>query len=178
MKITNTEFTELFIIENTIHSDLRGDFIKIFNSKVMEEYGLNVKIKEIYYSTSKKNVLRGMHFQTPPYDHAKFVQVINGQILDVVIDIRKSSKTFGKCFSIILSSIDGKSLYIPTGFAHGYLALEDNTTVLYQTTSEYSNENDQGLKYSSIPFKWPIEKPIISERDRNLVDFSAFNTPF
>ena len=135
MKIINTAIKGLKILEPRIFEDSRGKFIKTFTNDFFQENGLDIDIKETYYSISHKDVIRGMHFQTPPYEHIKLVYVPAGKIMDVVLDIRKNSPTFGGFFSCELSSDNGKVLIIPKGLAHGFKSLEDNTNVTYMQTS-------------------------------------------
>ena len=106
-----------------------------------------------------------MHFQLPPYEHAKLVYVTDGEILDVTIDIRKESSTFGRYFSTILSSSNAKSLYMSKGFAHGFLTLSESATVVYQTTTVHSPEHDAGIRFDSFGFDWPVKNPLLSVRD-------------
>jgi dTDP-4-dehydrorhamnose 3,5-epimerase/CDP-3, 6-dideoxy-D-glycero-D-glycero-4-hexulose-5-epimerase len=173
-----TEFKGLHIIEGNMFKDSRGLFLKTFNHSMFEHLGLETNYKERYYSKSYKNVIRGMHFQTPPYEHIKIVNVLQGSILDVVVDIRKTSTTYRKYFSVELNDSDGRFLYIPKGFAHGFKALTDNTIVEYNQTTEYNREADFGILYSSIGFDWDIENPIISERDLSFVALQDFNSMF
>jgi len=115
-----------------------------------------------------------MHFQSPPYDHNKFVYVTSGEVLDVVVDIRKESKTYGKYFSIILSDSNNNSLYIGKGFAHGYLTKSKSATMIYMTSSVHNASHDTGIKWDSFGFNWGIGEPIVSDRDNNLKDLSQF----
>lgn len=178
MELEKTEFENLLIINNMPISDDRGLFHKLFNYDFFKNNGLDVDFKEFYYSTSKKNVLRGMHFQIPPFQHAKLVYVSQGRILDVVVDLRRNSATFKKHFAIELNDIDGRYLYIPVGFAHGFLSLENETIVNYAQTSCYSKEHDSGILYNSFGFKWETDNPVISERDLSFVEFNNFESPF
>ena len=178
MKIIDCEIGGLRIIEPNIFQDKRGKFIKTFNNDFFLNNGLDIEIKETYYSLSNKNVIRGMHFQTPPYDHIKLVYVPYGEIIDVVLDIRKNSPTYGKVFSTKLSAENGKILVIPKGFAHGFKSLENNTNVTYMQTTCYSPECDNGIKYDSIEFDWNNDNFELSERDSLLKSFSDFDTPF
>jgi dTDP-4-dehydrorhamnose 3,5-epimerase len=178
MKSIKTPLQDLIIIQSDLFSDSRGSFQKIFNSQLYKELSLDFDLKEFYYSLSHKDVIRGLHFQTPPHDHTKVVFVSQGEILDLVLDIRKESLTYGKFFTIHLNSVDGKSLFIPSGFAHGFLALTDNTIVNYMQTSQYHKESDSGILYSSIAFDWGIKNPIVSDRDLSFVTFDQFKTPF
>jgi dTDP-4-dehydrorhamnose 3,5-epimerase len=178
MDLIKTPFEGLYVLQTNNFTDNRGGFQKLYNEEFFRENGLNCEFKEIYYSVNKKNVVRGMHFQTPPYDHVKMVYVSKGRILDVVVDIRKGSKTYGKCFSIELDDQQGKYLYIPKGFAHGFKALEENSIVNYVQTSCYNKEHDSGIAQNSINIDWEIENPIVSDRDLTFPSLQDFNSPF
>lgn len=178
MKIKNTFIEGVYIIENFFQNDVRGSFNKIFNYKFLKEYNLDIDIKEVYYSTSQKDVIRGMHFQIPPYEHSKLIHIIKGEVMDVIVDIRKSSSTYGKVLEYKLNSERKESIYIPKGCAHGFKTLKDNTEMLYLVTSEYSKECDCGIKWDSIDYNWNIEKPIISARDNSFKEFKDFISPF
>ena len=163
MKKKSTKFNGLYVFTGKRFDDKRGFLREIFKEKI-----LNKKLKFTIVSTSKKNVLRGLHYQNnKPQD--KFITVIKGRILDVVVDIRKNSKTYGKHFKIELSEFNSKILFVPKGFAHGFLGLEKENIVVY-SLSEYRNKkgeksllwNDEKLK-----IKWGIKKPIISSKDKN-----------
>lgn len=178
MKIIDTPIQGLKIFEPKIFEDIRGKFIKTFTNDFFKGNGLIIDIKETYYSISHKDVIRGMHFQTPPYDHIKLVHVPYGSILDVVLDIRKNSTTYGKSFSTELSSVDGKVLIIPEGLAHGFKSLMDNTNVTYMQTSCHSPQNDCGIRYDSFNFNWDCKNAKLSERDLSFQKFEDFKTPF
>lgn len=178
MKFIDTKFNSLKIIEPDIFMDERGEFIKSFLQSAYLRNSLGAGFVESYYSISKKNVIRGMHFQTPPADHIKLVYVTQGKILDVVLDIRKGSPNYGKYFRLELSADNHKAIYIPSGFAHGFLALEDNSCVIYSQTSEYSAENDRGVKFDSFGLDWGIDKHIVSKRDCGFPRLQEFNSPF
>ena len=173
-----TPFEGLYVLQTINFQDNRGGFQKLFNEEFFRDNGLDYDFKEIYYSVNKKDVIRGMHFQTPPCDHVKMVHVSKGRILDVVIDIRKQSKTFGKSFSIELDDHQGKYLYIPKGFAHGFKTIEDGSIVNYAQTSCYSKDHDCGVDAMSIGFNWGVEEPIRSGRDLTFVSLKEFNSPF
>ena len=173
-----TPFEGLYVLQTINFQDNRGGFQKLFNEEFFRDNGLDYDFKEIYYSVNKKDVIRGMHFQTPPCDHVKMVHVSKGRILDVVIDIRKQSKTFGKCFSIELDDHQGKYLYIPKGFAHCFKTIEDGSIVNYAQTSCYSKDHDCGVDAMSIGFNWGVEEPIRSGRDLTFVSLKEFNSPF
>ena len=178
MNIIETPIVGLKILEPRIFEDSRGKFIKTFNDDFFKEKNLDIQIKETYYSISHKNVIRGMHFQTPPYDHIKLVYVPFGSILDVVLDIRKDSPTYGQSFSTELSSENGKVLIIPEGLAHGFKSLEDNTNVTYMQTTVYTQNYDVGIKYDSFNFNWKSVNPKLSDRDLSFQSFKDFKTPF
>lgn len=178
MKIIDTPIAGLKILEPRIFKDSRGKFIKTFTDEFFKENNLNIEIKETYYSISHKDVIRGMHFQTPPYDHIKIVYVPAGKIIDVVLDIRKNSSTFGQYFSTELSSDNGKVLIIPQGLAHGFKSLEDNTNVTYMQTTVYAPNNDAGIKYNSFGFDWQCDVPKLSERDSSFQLLNEFVSPF
>ena len=178
MEIIKTLFEGLLVLKTVNFLDNRGGFQKLFNYDFFKENGLDCDFKEFYYSVNKANVVRGMHFQTPPFDHTKVVYVSKGRIRDVVVDIRKNSKTYGKCFSIELDDLEGQYLYIPEGFAHGFVSLEDGSIVDYAQTTCYAKDNDCGIDATSIGFDWGVENPIRSGRDLTFEKLNDFNSPF
>lgn len=178
MKIIPTAFKGLYVLETLNFQDDRGSFQKLFNYDFFKANGLDTDFKEFYYSVSQKNVIRGMHFQLPPFDHTKLVYVSKGRIKDVVVDIRNDSETYGQCFCVELDETQAKYLYIPKGFAHGFIALKDNTVVNYAQTSCYSMEKDCGILFSSIGVDWGVEYPIVSGRDLSFEPLENFNSPF
>lgn len=175
-KKISTDLDDVFILEKRKFEDDRGIFVKTFNEKAFKELGLATNFKEAVYSISKKNVLRGCHYQQYPFGHAKLVNVIEGEILDVVVGIggKMNTRNRGKFYSTILSKENNRSLYIPDGYAHGFLCLSEYAIVSYQTTSVYNPENDTGVRYDSFDFNWPVDNPIISEKDKNLKRFNEF----
>jgi dTDP-4-dehydrorhamnose 3,5-epimerase/CDP-3, 6-dideoxy-D-glycero-D-glycero-4-hexulose-5-epimerase len=178
MKKIETGFEGLYIMEGTVFQDSRGLFLKTFNQSLFADLGLETNYKERYYSNSHKNVIRGMHFQIPPFEHVKIVNVLQGSILDVVVDMRKESPTYHQYFSIELNDSAGRFLYIPAGFAHGFRALTDNTIVEYNQMTEYSKECDCGIRWDSFGFDWQIANPIISERDSKFLLLNDYSSPF
>ena len=176
VKVNN--FDGLFELMPVVNNDNRGQFTKIFNSEFFERNNLNSTWHEQYYSVSHKNVLRGMHFQIPPYDHFKLVYCTFGSILDVVLDIRINSRTFGQFVVFNLTNQIGNILYIPPGFAHGFLTLSDSATVVYNVSSVYNSDSDTGIKWNSFGYKWPIDNPVLSSRDDRFMDFLNFTSPF
>lgn len=178
MKIIETPFQGLYVLETLNLLDNRGGFQKIFNFDFFNHNGLDCDYKEFYYSVNKKDVIRGMHFQIPPFDHTKVVYVSYGHIKDVVVDIRRNSETYGNCFSIDLDSKKGLYLYIPKGFAHGFLTLKEDSVVNYAQTSCYSKEHDCGIDSMSIGFNWGTANPIRSGRDLTFKQLQYLISPF
>jgi dTDP-4-dehydrorhamnose 3,5-epimerase len=173
MKIMSTDLAGVFEIENRVFKDHRGLFVKTFHEKTINDAGLATVFKESFYSISEKGVLRGMHFQLPPYDHEKLVYVSDGEILDVAVDIRPKSSTFGKYFSTILSGENHRSLYIAKGFAHGFLTLSQTATVMYSTSTVHSPDYDSGISWNSFGFDWQETNPIMSDRDKNFLGLKS-----
>ena len=179
MKKNNTNLHGVFIIEPEKYTDARGSFTKTFHFESFKENNLSNVFKESFYSVSHKNVIRGMHFQLPPHDHDKLVYVSQGKILDVVLDLRKSSMNYGKYFSVYLSAENKRFIYIPKGCAHGFKALVDNTITIYNVTTVYNKDFDSGIKWDSFGFNWMVSgKIIISDKDISLIKFNSFNSPF
>lgn len=178
MKFIKTIINDILIIEQDVFTDNRGSFIKLFNRDIFNRQGLNFKLSESYYSESIKNTIRGMHFQEPPFEHDKIATVIMGKVLDVILDIRKKSLTFGKHFKIELSGENHKSIYIPKGCAHGFLSESDFSIVFYMTSSCYNPQYDKGIRWDSFGCKWPADNPIISNRDRLFPAFKEYHSLF
>ena len=178
MMIENTKLNGVYIIKNFNNVDSRGEFVKTFNKDFFKDNNLDFEIRESYYSISKKNVIRGMHFQMPPHDHEKLVYVSSGEIIDVVVDLRKKSSTFKEYISVKLSAENKKSIFISKGLAHGFKSLKDNTITIYNVATEYKSEADCGINYNSFNFDWGIKNSIISVRDKSLESLENFNSPF
>ena len=178
MTIEKTELEGVYIIDNFVAKDERGTFVKTFNQQGFKDNGLDFEIRESYFSISKKDVIRGMHFQMPPHDHQKLVYVAQGSIIDVIVDLRENSKTYKKSISVELSEENTRSVFIPKGFAHGFKSLEDNTITIYNVSSEYNSNFDAGLSYDSFGFDWKVESPIISSRDLLFESVNEFKLPF
>lgn len=178
MEIIKTFIDDLFILDFGSFKDKRGEFVKTIHSETFEKYGLEYKFEESFFSISNRNVIRGMHFQVPPEAHEKLVYIINGRITDVVLDIRKESRTFGQYLSVELNSEKRQGLYIGKGLAHGFHSLADNTIVEYHTTTPYSSICETGIKFNSFGYNWNVNKPIVSDRDLKFSIFNDFNSPF
>lgn len=178
MRIENTFIEGLKLIYLEKYTDERGRFQKFFNYDFFKDNGLRTDFKESYFSVSKKNVIRGMHFQVPPFENIKLVYLNQGKILDVVLDIRKKSSTYGKYFSIELSEDNPVLIYIPAGCAHGFKSLQDNSMVSYIQTSVYNKACDQGILWNSFGMDWGKESHILSERDLGFLHFSKTDYNF
>ncbi|MDN3632433.1 dTDP-4-dehydrorhamnose 3,5-epimerase family protein [Vibrio lentus] len=180
MNIKELEIPGCYQITPNIFTDDRGLFIKTFHSETLCEYGLDLNLKEEFYSISKKNVLRGLHFQTPPSAHNKLVYCPKGAVLDFFVDVRIGSPTYGQHLSIELNEKNGVILYLPVGIAHGFLSLEDDSLMVYKTDSSYDPEADGGLLFSSCNIKLPLnaQQLITSERDLNLASFHEYKSEF
>ena len=165
--ITTTALPGVLIINYFSQSDQRGKFLKIFDSEFFKKNSIEFIPKETYLTHSSKGVIRGMHFQRPPFALNKLVTCIRGSILDVVVDVNPQSSHYNKPFAINLSDNKNQSLLVPKGYAHGFLTLADNNTVLYQTDEIYDASSDAGVLWSSLDFDWPINDPTLSERDTN-----------
>lgn len=174
MKFKETSLKSVFIIEQDVHKDLRGSFVKNFQKEGFERLGLECDFRESYYTRSKEDVIRGMHFQAPPYDHGKLVTVIQGTIVDVILDLRKSSPTFKQFIAIELSRENRRSIYIPRGCAHGFGVLSDIAIAFYMTTTQYAPEHDRGVRHDSFGYDWGINQPIMSERDKSFTGLGEF----
>ena len=153
-----------------LFNDERGYFFENFNHFAFKQDKIDLNFIQENFSKSKKNVIRGLHFQKPPKAQAKLVTAVSGEVFDVAVDLRKNSPTFGKWVSEILSEINHKSLYIPEGFAHGFCVLSESATVMYKINQEYSPDHEQGIIWNDpdIDISWPISESIISEKDQNL----------
>ena len=170
MKVYKTAFKDLLIIKQKNNIDSRGRLRETFNKKI-----LNKKFVFEYCTVSKKNVLRGFHFQTK-FQQAKYINVVKGKILDCVIDLRKNSRTFGKKFKIILSDKNCLSLYIPEGFAHAYYSYEKLNVIYYKLSNYYSPKYEDGINVldKNLKIKWPKRKVLVSKKDKSLMTFKEF----
>jgi len=180
MNITKTDIQGLIIIEPQIFKDSRGCFFESWNAKKFKQLGISEDFVQDNQSVSSKGVLRGLHFQNPPYAQAKLVRVIEGSVLDVAVDLRKNSPTYGKHVSVILSEQNNKSFFIPKGFAHGFLSLEDNTVFNYKCSDYYNKESEGSLLWNDEDLKidWQIDNPLVSEKDLQADLFKNFKTKF
>jgi len=173
-KVQSTKIHGLFLIYQKINSDLRGNFLEIYKEKVFREHSFEGFIPaQISISVSKKDVIRGFHYSNNPIGQAKLVTVLDGKILDTIVDIRKESPTFRETFQIELKSEEGITLFMPTGVAHGFSVQTDAAMVLYVMSSEYSPELEFGINPldPDLGIDWKVDKPILSEKDKNEINF-------
>jgi dTDP-4-dehydrorhamnose 3,5-epimerase len=173
-----TPIKDLLIFKPKTFSDERGYFAESFSQSIFEKAGLHYHWIQDNFSCSKKNVLRGLHFQKPPYEQAKLVSVLKGAAFDVAVDLRKNSKTFGQWFGLELNEKELKHLLIPKGFAHGFVCLEDNTHFCYKVDAPYNPVADSGIIYNDkdIGIQWPglVSEVILSQKDAQLQTFKEF----
>ncbi len=180
MKVQQTGFEGLYIIQPSVFEDKRGYFFESWNQQKFRDQGLDFKFVQDNQSMSAANVLRGLHFQVPPWEQGKLVQVTQGSALDVVVDLRKDQPTFGQNYKLVLSSREKNMLWIPPGFAHGFLTLEDNTLFFYKCTQLYNKESERAILWNDpqLNIDWGIENPVVSEKDKSAMNFRDFNSPF
>ncbi len=179
MTIEETFIKDLLILSPSVFADSRGYFLESYTKKTLTSK-LDVEFVQDNESMSQKGVLRGLHFQKPPYAQGKLVRVITGSVLDVVVDLRKESSTYGSHYKHILSDKNKLQLYVPKGFAHGFLVLEDNTIFSYKCTDYYHKDAEFSLLWNdtTLNINWEYENPIISEKDKNAENFANFVSPF
>lgn len=180
MKVQQTGFEGLYTIQPSVFEDKRGFFFESWNQKKFRDQGLDSDFVQDNQSMSAANVLRGLHFQVPPWEQGKLVQVIQGSALDVVVDLRKDQPTFGKNYKIVLTAKEKNMLWIPPGFAHGFLTLEDNTLFFYKCTQLYNKESERAIAWNDplLNIDWGKENPIVSDKDNAAMNFRDFNSPF
>lgn len=178
MKVTELLLPGCKLIDLPHSSDERGRFVKTFHQAELLKCGIEFQHKEEFYSWSERHVLRGMHFQTPPFAHQKLVHCAAGQVLDLLVDLRKSSATFGQSCTVALSAAQPQLLYLPIGIAHGFLALTAQTLMLYQTDSLYAPAHDKGINWRSLSIHLPLSEPVVSSRDQGFPALDRFESPF
>ena len=182
MKFIETKISDVIIIEPTVFGDTRGYFLESYNKKKFEEViGITSFIQD-NESKSSKGVLRGLHFQKPPFEQAKLVRCIEGEVLDVAVDVRKNSKTYGQHVAVLLSGENKRQLFVPRGFAHGFLVLSTSATFAYKVDNTYAPEHDAGIRWNDkeLNIQWGVEdsEVMVSEKDAELPFFLEFESPF
>ncbi|MCA9382770.1 dTDP-4-dehydrorhamnose 3,5-epimerase [Candidatus Dojkabacteria bacterium] len=180
MTFTKLAIDGLVVIEPKVFGDSRGFFMESYNKKLFQENGIDIDFVQDNHSRSAKDVLRGLHFQLPPFAQDKLVRVIKGEVLDVAVDIRKDSPSYGKWESVKLSEENKKMFLVPKGFAHGFLVLSESADFEYKVSNYYSPEHDRGLRWNDtdINVEWGISNPQLSEKDANQPFFKDLKDTF
>jgi dTDP-4-dehydrorhamnose 3,5-epimerase len=182
MKTVETGIPGLLVIEPQVFADERGHFFEAHSASKFDSLGIEPGVVQINQSSSKKGVLRGLHFQAPPNDQTKLVRCIRGRLWDVAVDIRRGSPTFGKWFGLELSDENKKMLYVPSGFAHGFYSLTEGCELMYLCgKSGYAKAAEGGVRFDdpSVNIEWPFDAPpLVNERDRTFPLLTPENTPF
>jgi dTDP-4-dehydrorhamnose 3,5-epimerase len=180
MEVIETELKGLFVLKPKVFEDERGYFFESYSKKLFKEAGLDLDFVQDNQSLSQKGVLRGLHFQNPPHAQGKLVRVITGAVLDVVVDIRKDSETYGKWYGLELTEKNKWMMYVPPGFAHGFLTLENNTVFSYKCTNFYNKASEDCLLWNDkdININWNFDKPLLSAKDLEGKPFKGFVSMF
>ena len=182
MKFIETKISDLIIIDPTVFGDARGYFLESYNQKKFEETIGKTPFVQDNESKSCKGVLRGLHFQKPPFEQAKLVRCVEGRVIDVALDIRKASPTYGMHISVELSAENKKQLFVPRGFAHGFAVLSETAIFAYKVDNVYAPEYDSGIRWNDkeLNIEWGLEESevIVSKKDTELPFFSKFESPF
>jgi len=180
MQVIETGIQGLVILQPKVFKDARGYFLESYNQVSLKALGVDAEFVQDNQSMSNKGTIRGLHFQKPPHAQGKLVRVIKGAVLDVVVDIRKSSSTYGRTYSIELSEENFTQFYIPPGFAHGFEVLKDETIFVYKCTDVYHPELEGGLPWNDadLAIQWHTQTPILSDKDQKYSVFSTFESPF
>lgn len=180
MEVIETKIKGLLIIKPKVFADARGYFFESYNADLFKQNGILVNFVQDNQSLSNTGVLRGLHFQAPPFEQGKLVRVITGAVLDVAVDIRKDSATYGEHLTIELTEENKTMFYIPPGFAHGFLTLRDNTIFSYKCTNVYNKTSEGTVLWNDtdLNINWDVSNPILSEKDLTGTKFKEFNSPF
>ena len=180
MRLVESGINGLLVIEPTVYEDARGYFYEGYNQQTFNKLGLAIDVVQTNISESCKNVVRGLHFQNPPFQQGKLIRVLKGAVLDVAVDIRKSSPTFGQHYSIELNEKNKLALWVPPGFAHGFKTLKDNTLFYYDCTQVYDRPSEGSIRWndSDLAIDWGTDNPILSEKDSVAPLFKNFESQF
>jgi dTDP-4-dehydrorhamnose 3,5-epimerase len=182
MKFIKTAIADVYVLEPSVFEDVRGYFSESFNLQKFEENIGPIKFIQDNESKSSKGVLRGLHFQKPPFNQAKLVRCLEGRVLDVSVDIRKGSPTYGKHVAVELSGENKKQIFVPRGFAHGFVVLSESAVFAYKVDNRYAPEYDAGIRFDDealqIDWRLPQEEVQLSEKDKNLPSFKDLDSPF
>mmetsp|Transcript_195 Transcript_195/g.207 ORF Transcript_195/g.207 Transcript_195/m.207 type:complete len:185 (-) Transcript_195:144-698(-) len=182
MKFIKTEISDVYILEPSVFGDSRGYFLESFNLKKFEENVCEIQFVQDNESKSSKGVLRGLHFQKPPFNQAKLVRCIEGRVMDVAVDVRKGSPTYGRHVAVELSGENKRQLFVPRGFAHGFSVLSETAVFAYKVDNTYAPEYDCGIIWNDkdLNINWGLEEGEVklSEKDKDLAPFSNLDSPF
>jgi dTDP-4-dehydrorhamnose 3,5-epimerase len=181
MEFTPVKLQGAWLVEPKVFSDERGHFFESYVQKVFAAKGITDEFVQDNHSASlRRGVLRGLHFQAPPFAQSKLVRVVAGAVFDVIVDLRRDSSTRGQWASFELTSEGHEMLYVPRGFAHGFCTLSDSTVVLYKADNYYSPQHDRGVVWNDpdLAIAWPVEEPLLSAKDRNLPRLAEQELPF
>lgn len=180
MKVTTFDIKGLKLIEPDVFRDERGFFMESYNKTRFTKIGISDVFVQDNHSRSSKNVLRGLHFQVPPFAQSKLVRVTSGEVVDVAVDLRADSATYGQWQAVKLNDRNNNIFYVPEGFAHGFVVLSDTADFLYKVNNIYSKEHDGGIIWNDkdINIDWEIDNPMVSDKDSKLLTLKEFNSPF
>jgi dTDP-4-dehydrorhamnose 3,5-epimerase len=182
MPFTATNLSGLLLFEPAVFEDSRGYFFESYNENIFKEQGITIHWVQDNQSSSTYGVIRGLHFQQPPYAQTKLIRVLRGKILDVVVDVRAGSPTYGQVYSKVLSAKNKRQLLIPKGFAHGFSVLSEKAEVLYKCDAFYNKQSEGGILYNdpalNIDWRIPAEEAIVSDKDKELLPLADFNSTF
>lgn len=180
MEIIKTSIPDVLIIKPQVFEDSRGYFFESYNKEKFLQHGLNQNFVQDNESKSVKNVVRGLHFQAPPFAQGKLVRVMKGAVLDVAVDIRKKSPTYGQWTSVVLTEENKWMYWVPPGFAHGFATLQDETVFFYKCTNVYNKESEGSIRWNDpdLNIDWQLENPVLSEKDQSSPFFRDFVSPF
>jgi dTDP-4-dehydrorhamnose 3,5-epimerase len=180
LDITETNLAGVLLIKPKRFEDERGFFSESWNQKTLSKTGLELPtfVQDNHSLSHDVGTLRGLHFQSPPHAQGKLVRCGQGELFDVVVDIRKGSPTFGDWFGTVLSAGNGQQLWIPAGFLHGFVTREPNTEIIYKCTDHYAPECDGAVRWNSLNIDWGVDNPLLSEKDAAAPSFADFDSPF
>lgn len=180
MEFIETEIKDLLIVKSQVFEDDRGYFFESYNASKWKDAGIDIDVLQTNISKSQKDVVRGLHFQNPPFAQGKLIRVISGAVLDVAVDIRKESPTYGKHVAVELSDENKLALWIPPGFAHGFKTLMDNTIFFYDCTNVYNRESEGSIRWNDpdLNIDWGIDNPILSQKDSEAPLFEDIRSNF
>lgn len=178
MRIEETGIPGCVIVIGDRRADARGWFLKTFHADMFAALGLRTDWREDYVSASQRDVVRGLHFQRPPHHHAKLATCVTGAVTDVLVDLRRGSPTYGQHRAVQLDGGSARSVYMPSGIAHGFVSRADDSLMAYKVTSVHDADSDAGIAWDSIGFDWTVAAPLLSDRDRGFPRLQDFDTPF